>query len=380
MYILGIETSCDDTAAAVLEVGGGFAKPSRGFGEPKFSVLANTSYSQIAIHKKFGGVVPNLASRAHLKKIIPTIKEALRVAKTKPNKIDLIAVTRGPGLMPSLLIGVNTARALAYRFHKPIIGVNHIEGHIYSNWLTAQDSSRNLVRRKKRINFPALILIVSGGHTELVLMKGHGKYQIIGQTLDDAAGEAFDKTARLLGLGFPGGPAIAASAAKFSIFNFSPYGRSPVGRQFSINLPRPMINSKDYNFSFSGLKTAVLYLYNNLVKKSASRRTKEKIVPMMADEVQNAIVDVLTVKTVKAVKNLNPKTVMIAGGVSANKALREKMAREFESYKIPFFTPDISYATDNAAMIAIAGYFNYLKKKPGMNSWKKIETDANLKL
>ncbi len=351
MRILGIETSCDDTAAAVIEAKGGLAKPS-------FSVLANISYSQVAIHKKFGGIVPNLASRAHLEKIIPTIKKTLRVAKTKPDKIDLIAVTRGPGLIPSLLIGVNTARALSYKWQKPIIGVNHIEGHIYSNWINRE--------RMGEIRFPALVLIVSGGHTELVLMKGYGKYKIIGQTLDDAAGEAFDKTARLLGLGFPGGPAIAAMANQLSTKNY----------QLKTTLPRPMINSKDYNFSFSGLKTAVLYLYNDLVKKYP----KEKIIPAMAAEVQNAIVDVLTAKIVKAVKNLNPKTVMIAGGVSANKALREKMAKEFGSYKIPFLMPDISYSTDNAAMIAAAGYFNYIQKKPAKDSWKKIEANANLKL
>ena len=352
MYIIGIETSCDDTAVAVIEAKGGLTKPV-------FSILANISYSQVAIHKKFGGIVPNLASRAHLEKIIPTIKEALRAAKTKPDKIDLIAVTRGPGLMPSLLIGVNTARALAYKWQKPIIGINHIEGHIYSNWIQMIDSGNQSL-------FPALILIVSGGHTELVLMKNYGKYKIIGQTLDDAAGEAFDKTARLLGLGFPGGPAIAAEAAKFQV----------PSSKFHVRLPRPMINSKDYNFSFSGLKTAVLYLYNDLVKKYP----KEKIVPAMAAEVQNAIVDVLTAKIVKAVKNLNPKTVMIAGGVSANKALREKMAKEFGSYKIPFLMPDTSYSTDNAAMIAAAGYFNYIQKKPAKDSWKKIEANANLKL
>ena len=361
MYILGIETSCDDTAVAVIGAKGGFNKPS-------FSVLANTSYSQVAIHKKFGGIVPNLASRAHLEKIIPTIKEALRVAKTKPDKIDLIAVTRGPGLMPSLLIGVNTARALAYRFRKPIVGVNHIEGHIFSNWLPpVRESTKHEARSTKKIEFPALILVVSGGHTELVLMKDYGKYKIIGQTLDDAAGECFDKTARLLGLGFPGGPAIAAEALKFKIENL----------KLKISLPRPMINSKDYNFSFSGLKTAVLYLYNNLTAQDCS---SNNVRPAMAVEVQNAIVDVLTAKTVKAIKNLNPKTVMIAGGVSANKALREKMAEEFESYKIPFLMPDTSHATDNAAMIATAGYFEYIQKKPAKDSWKNLVADANLKL
>ncbi len=351
MYILGIETSCDDTAAAVIEAKGGLAKPS-------FSVLANTSYSQVAIHKKFGGIVPNLASRAHLKKIIPTIKEALRVAKTKPDKIDLIAATRGPGLMPSLLIGINIARALAYRFRKPIIGVNHMEGHIFSNWLT-----------NKKIEFPALILIVSGGHTELVLMKNYGKYKIIGQTLDDAAGECFDKTSRLLELGFPGGPAIAASAAMANKLPITNY-------KLQVQLPRPMIHSKDYNFSFSGLKTAVLYLYNDLIKKYSP----EEIRPTMADEIQNAIVDVLTAKTVRAVENFNPKSVMICGGVSANKKLREEMAKRIAPYKIPMFIPDFAYTTDNAAMIAAAGYFNCLADKPKKDSWKKIEANANLKL
>lgn len=352
MYILGIETSCDDTAVAVVEAKGGFKKPL-------FSVLANTSYSQVAIHKKFGGIVPNLASRAHLEKIIPTIKKALTISGIRGmSDIDLIAVTRGPGLMPSLLIGVNVARALAYGCRTPVIGVNHIEGHIYSNWLA-----------NKKIEFPALILTVSGGHTELVLMKNYGKYKIVGRTLDDAAGEAFDKTARLMGLGFPGGPAIAAEAAKFS-----PFGGSPEGEKFT--LPRPMINSNDYNFSFSGLKTATLYLYNDLIKTYSSK----KIRLAMAAEVQNAIVDVLTIKTIKAIKNLNPKSVMIAGGVSANKKLREKMAEKVAPYKIPLFVPDFAYTTDNAAMIAIAGYFSYLHKKPSKDFWKKIEANANLEL
>ncbi len=348
MKILGIETSCDDTAAAVIEAKGGFKKPF-------FSVLANTSYSQVAIHKKFGGIVPNLASRAHLQKIYPTIKEALKIAKAKLEDIDLIAVTRGPGLMPSLLIGVNAARVLAYRFRKPIIGVNHIEGHIFSNWLA-----------NKKIGFPALVLTVSGGHTELVLMKDYGKYKVVGRTLDDAAGEAFDKAARLLGLGFPGGPQIAAKAAKFSISNF----------QFSIKLPRPMINSKDFNFSFSGLKTAVLYLYNDLIKKYPP----EEIKPAFAAEVQNAIIDVLISKTIKAVEKFNPKTIMVSGGVSANKKLREIMIEKVAPYGIPLLIPDFAYTTDNAAMIAVAGYFDYLKKKPATDAWKKLEANANLEL
>ena len=363
MKILGIETSCDDTAAAVIEAKGGFAKPA-------FSVLANTSYSQVAIHKKFGGIVPNLASRAHAEKIYPTIKGTLRAAKTKLDDIDLIAVTRGPGLMPSLLIGVNAARTLAYRFRKPIIGVNHIEGHIFSNWLPPvrefpisnfQFSNKNL--------FPALILVVSGGHTELALMSNYGKYKIIGQTVDDAAGEAFDKTARLLELGFPGGPAIAREAEKLSRVA----GSRQAGK---ISLPRPMINSNDYNFSFSGLKTAVLYLYNDLIKT----RAPEEIRPAMATEIQDAIVEVLVSKTVKAAKKFNPKTMMIAGGVAADKKLRKVMAEKIAPYGIPLLVPDFAYATDNAAMIAAAGYFSCLKKKPASEAWKKIKTDANLKL
>ena len=351
MKILGIETSCDDTAAAVIEAKGGLKKPC-------FSVLSNVSYSQVAIHKKFGGIVPNLASRAHLQKITPTVKAALLISEIRRiSEIDLIAVTRGPGLAPSLLVGINFARALAYRFRKPIIGVNHIEGHIFSNWLLGE-----------KVNFPALILVVSGGHTELVLMSAKGGsasggkdsmgYQIVGQTLDDAAGECFDKSARILGLGFPGGPAIAAEAKKFKIENL----------KLKISLPRPMVNSNNYNFSFSGLKTAVLYSYKGKNKSA------------MAYEIQEAIIDVLIAKTLKAVKNFQPKTVMIAGGVAANKKLREYLVKKIAPYEIPLLIPNLAYTTDNAAMIAAAGYFNYLKKKPRENSWKNIKTDANLKL
>ncbi len=290
--------------------------------------------------------------------------------------IDLIAVTRGPGLMPSLLIGGNVARALSYGCRTPVIGVNHIEGHIFSNWLPPVRKISNLkFQISKKIEFPALILTVSGGHTELILMKDYGKYKIIGRTLDDAAGEAFDKTARLMGLGFPGGPAIAAEADKNQ--------KSKIKNQkFDIKLPRPMINSNNYNFSFSGLKTAVLYSYNDLIKKYSPKEIK----PAMAAEVQNAIIDVLTAKTIKAVKNLNPKTVMIAGGVSANKKLREKMAEKIAPYKIPLFAPDFAYTTDNGAMIAVAGYFSAIGGSPkggnypSKNSWKKIEANANLEL
>ncbi|OGD29637.1 tRNA (adenosine(37)-N6)-threonylcarbamoyltransferase complex transferase subunit TsaD [Candidatus Azambacteria bacterium RIFCSPHIGHO2_01_FULL_44_55] len=360
MYILGIETSCDDTAAAVIKAEGGLKKPS-------FSVLSNLSYSQVATHRKFGGVVPNLASRDHLKKIIPTIKTALERARLKEKQIDLIAVTRGPGLAPSLLVGINTARALAYAWKKPVIGVNHIEGHIYSNWLEPIGvNPKSEARNPKQIKFPALILIVSGGHTELVLMQNYGKYKIIGWTRDDAAGEAFDKTARLLGLRYPGGPAIAAEADKFKILNL----------KFKITLPRPMINSNDFDFSFSGLKTAVLYAYQDLIKKYAPKVIR----PAMSFEVQQAITEVLVAKTLKAAKKYRPKTVMIAGGVAANKNLREKMTETFGFLKIPFLVPEMPYTTDNAAMIAACGYFRHLAKKTSRDSWKKIKMSANLKL
>lgn len=386
MKILGIETSCDDTAAAVVEAQILPAGRQGEFGSPSFSVLSNVSYSQVAIHKKFGGIVPNLASRAHLQKIAPMVKAALSISKTNRDKIDLIAVTRGPGLMPSLLVGVNFARALAYKWKKPVIEVNHIEGHIYSNWLSSQDSSRHLMRLNNKIELPALILIVSGGHTELALMKGYGKYKIIGETLDDAAGECFDKTARILGLGFPGGPAIARLAEQWQ-------EGLPKGKK--IQLPRPMINSKNYNFSFSGLKTAVLYLYNDLIQNmepsnydvAIHRNNKcrdsaevKKIKSAIANEIQQAIIDVLTAKTLKAIKNFRPKAVMIAGGVSANKKLRNEMALKIVPYKIPFFAPELKYTTDNAAMIAVTGYFSYLNKKPVHDSWKKIAADANLKI
>ena len=375
MYILGIETSCDDTAAAVVEANGGLSKP-------QFSVLSSISYSQVAIHKKYGGIVPNLASRAHLEKIAPTVESALSIANVNNKKINLIAVTRGPGLMPSLLVGINFARALAYKWQKPIIGVNHIEGHIYSNWLSPIANVKFQMSNVKNIEFPALILIVSGGHTELVFMKDYGKYKIIGETLDDAAGECFDKTARILGLGYPGGPAIARQAEQWKSrsLNHKPQINLKIqNTKYKIQLPRPMINSKDYNFSFSGLKTAVLYSYKNMNKSAILRQTHDpELIRGMANEVQDAIVDVLVSKTIKAAKNFRPKTVMIAGGVAANKKLREEMTIKIAPYKIPFLVPDLSYTTDNAAMIAVAGY--YLKLRPTIDSWKKVKADANLRL
>lgn len=331
MKILGIETSCDETAAAVVENG--------------TKVLSNVVASSVEVHKKYGGIVPEQAAREQLKSILPVISESLEQAKTKLIDIDAIAVTVGPGLLGSLLVGVETAKTFAYVLKKPIVPVNHLHGHIYGCWVDSE----------KVPEFPAIVLIVSGGHTELVLMEDHGKFKFIGGTRDDAAGEAFDKTARLLGLGYPGGPAIAACAAQFPMTN----------DQLPINLPRPMIGSRDFDFSFSGLKTAVL----REVQKQKEITEEFKIV--MAYEIQEAITDVLVAKTESAVNFYLPKSVLVVGGVSANTALREKMQEKFEN----LFIPPIKYCTDNAAYIASCAFYNY-KPVP----WQKIIADPGLEI
>jgi len=322
MLILGIETSCDDTGIAIIKVSGKK--------RPIFNIISNVVSSQIKVHQKYGGVVPNLAAREHLRNIEPCLKTAFKKAKIKPKDIDLIAVTIGPGLIPSLLIGVHFAKALAYKLQKHIVGVNHIEAHILANLL-----------ENKEIKFPAIALVVSGGHTQLVLMKKIGDYEILGETRDDAAGECFDKVAKLLGLGYPGGPEISKQAEK--------------AKKSSIELPRPMINQKNYDFSFSGLKTAVLY-----------KTKKQKInIPEMCKETQQAIIDVLIKKTLRAAKEYKAKTIILAGGVAANKELRKQL-------KGKVLIPDLSLCTDNGAMIAIAGYFN--------KSTKNVKANANLRI
>lgn len=380
MLILGIETSCDDTACAILEASGSLQKPN-------FKILSNIVSSQIQIHSEFGGIVPSLAARAHWKNIIPvlekTFKEAALNSKKLSNRgvlrwlpacrkqgqglvkqntaigqfiklIDLIAVTKGPGLPPSLVSGVNTARLLSFIFKKPILGINHLEGHIYANFLNSP-----------KIIFPAICLIVSGGHTQLILMKNYGNYEIIGETRDDAVGEAFDKTARLLGLGFPGGPFIAKLAQK--------------GDSSAFKLPRPMMESKNYDFSFSGLKTAVLYLLEDL--KKSGKKIDLKLKANLAASFEQAAVDVLVEKTLRAAKNFKIKTILIGGGVAANIKLKEnlKMKIEKELPKISYIFPQSKLTTDNGAMIAAAGYFNWLKKKKS-DDILKLEPDANLRL
>jgi len=393
MIILAIETSCDETAVAITKSGKG-----------NLAILSEAVSSQIKLHADWGGVVPNLAAREHLKNIMPLISYSLKKAKVSPREIDLIATTRGPGLIPALLVGNNVSKTLAWIWKKPLLGINHIEGHIYSNFINKIGViSKSLPRRQAgqipiskkiknsklkiqnySIRFPVLCLIVSGGHTQLILMKNHLRYEIIGQTLDDAAGEAFDKVARILGLGYPGGPAIAKMAMEFPISKsqFPHKSKIKIANKFEISLPRPMINSGDFNFSFSGLKTAALYL----VKKIPASRLST-LEPQICREFQQAVIDVLLSKTIAAAKKFKPKTVLIAGGVSANKELRNqlKMALKRSFPAAAYREPDSRYSIDNAVMIASAAHYRWRKmtaeqKKASLSNWKKNDASANLKL
>lgn len=349
MKILGIETSCDETAMAVIEVKS----------KEEIKVLSNVISSQVKLHAKYGGVVPNLAAREHVKNIRHVFNLALKEGEIKDfeKEINLIAVTRGPGLGPALLVGLIFAKTTAWLHKKLLVGVNHLEGHIYSNWLSnapAQDI------------FPALNLIVSGGHTELVFMKNHGQYKVIGETLDDAVGEAFDKVARLLELGYPGGPAVAQRATEFKVKSL----------KLKVEFPRPMIDSKNYNFSYSGLKTAVLYKIRDL--KNSKIKISPAVVNEICHEFQKAAIDVLVQKTMRAAKEYKVKSILLSGGVSANKLLREELRLNTAEAGLKYFQPPMEYTTDNAAMIAVAGYFNFLKNKK--TDHKSVKMDANLEL
>lgn len=318
MLILGIETSCDETSTCLLEVQNNKAR-----------LNGHVIVSQANLHKKYGGVVPELAAREHIKTIIPALKETGMTPKTK---IDAIAVTVGPGLISSLMVGVEVAKTLAWALKKPLIKVNHIEGHIYSPFLDLE----------LKFSFPYLALIVSGGHTELILMGGHGNYKLVGCTQDDAVGEAFDKVAKLLGLSYPGGPAISALAQS--------------GNPGAFDFPRPMINDPSLNFSFSGLKTAVLYQVEKI--KTVTPKIKKDICASF----EKACVDVLIYKTLKAVKKYNVKKIILAGGVSANTKLREEFSGKARKEKLNLLISPLAYTGDNAAMIALAGYFHAIKK------------------
>ena len=363
MIILAIETSCDETAAAIVE-----------FKKDRVEVLSNIISSQVKTHSKYGGVVPALAARMHLRNMTPVLRRAFKAAEK--NKIDYIAATKGPGLIPALMIGVSAAKALSYSLNKPLVGVNHLEGHIYANWLEESIKSvksKVKVKSKSQNNynlwkpeFPILCLIVSGGHTQLVLMKKDLNYKIIGETVDDAAGEAFDKVAKLLGLSYPGGPLIEKIAKKGD------------GNKFSFT--RPMINSKNYNFSFSGLKTAVLYKVRGR-NEAVPRLYDKQYQANIAASFQQAVIDVLISKTIKAAREYKVKSILLGGGVSANKEL-QKQLKEIINKEIPdtgYRIPDTNLTTDNALMIAIAAYYNVIGRK-NIKSWKSVQTDANLKL
>lgn len=354
MIILSIETSCDETAAAIV-------KFSRG----KAEVLASVVSSQIKMHSKYGGVVPSLASRMHLKNMIPVLAETFDVSGIVKKKIDYIAVTNGPGLIPALMLGVSAGNALAFFLNKPLIGVNHIEGHIYANWLQPIGNQKPKTKNKDyklwKPEFPALCLIVSGGHTQLILMKKDLDYEIIGETVDDAAGEAFDKVAKLLNLGYPGGPLIEKMAREGDADRFK--------------FTRPMIQSKDFNFSFSGLKTAVLYE----IKKESKMNSRYK--KDMAASFQETVVDVLVSKTIRAAKKHGAKSIIVGGGVSANGKLREGLYKAIKA-EIPFSifrVPLSNLTTDNALMIAVAAYYHALNNK-NISDWRNVKADANLKL
>lgn len=360
MKILAIETSCDDTSVAVLEAR---AK--------NIKVLANIISSQTKIHAPYGGVFPSLAAREHEKNLPKVLKLALRQAGLRDaGKTDLLCVTRGPGLEIALWRGINFAQSLAQTYKKPLIGTNHLVGHIFSNWLKplGQNSSLSFLFDKK--NYPILNLVVSGGHTQLVLLTKPYQFKLLGETLDDAAGEAFDKTARLLGLGYPGGPIVSLRATQTQ--------NSKKDTNHNIKFPRPMINSKNLDFSFSGLKTSVLYKIRDL-KNSGIKITKN-IVNEICYEFQEATTDVLVHKTLKAAQQYGVKTVTLSGGVSANKRLRqqleEKVSKKLDSVNL--LKPLMTYTADNAAMIGLATYLGYLNNKKIASGKETISAKGNL--
>ena len=315
--ILAIETSCDETACAIIENGR--------------ALLSSIVASQMELHARYGGVFPEVASRQHVLSIIPVVQNALSQAQLTLNDIDAIAVTQGPGLAGSLIVGMNMAKGMSLALDKPLMGVNHLEGHIYSAWV---HNTGETVPPEPQ--FPLLALLVSGGHTELNLMTDHLTYQRLGATLDDAAGEAFDKVARLLDLPYPGGPSIQKSAED--------------GDPNRFNFPRAWLNDS-WNFSFSGVKTSVLYEVQALKKKNATIPTAD-----IAASFQQAVIDVLFKKTMNAAREFNVKEILIAGGVSANRVLRQTFKSQTE---FPVHIPPLALCTDNAAMIASAGYFRY---------------------
>jgi len=336
MIVLAIETSCDDTGAAVLLDGR--------------KILSNVVSSQIPIHQKYGGVVPELASRRHIESIVPIVSQALEEAKVTLSEIDGVAVTHGPGLVGSLLVGLSFAKSLSFARGIPFIGVNHIEGHLSAIFLE-KDSPR----------FPFIGLVVSGGHTSLFRVDGFGKYKRLGQTRDDAAGEAFDKVAKLLGLGYPGGPIIDEL--------------SKLGNPTAIRFPRPSLGKNSFDFSFSGLKTAVV----NYVRSHPEPQGgyPEDLVQDIVSSFQEAVVEVLVKKTLQAAQHQGLRRVVLSGGVAANRRLRERIGEETSQTMMKIYLPSPSFCTDNAAMVGVVGY-EYLKR--GIQSPLSLNAFSNLPL
>ncbi len=348
MVILGIETSCDETSAGIVEK----VKNIR-----KVKLLSNIVTSSLPLHSKTGGIIPESAAREQLRFIIPVIEKAIDDSKIKIKNIDAIAITVGPGLLGSLLVGVETAKTLSYVWKKPLIPVNHLIGHIYANFVGGISNFEFRISNfsAEEILFPAVCLIVSGGHTDLILMFDHGRIKWLGGTRDDAAGEAFDKIGRLLDLPYPGGPSIEKASLKGdpNVFNF----------------PRPMIGSSDFDFSFSGLKTAVLR------EVKAMKQLNNETIYNMCASVQQAIIDVLVTKTLKAAQKYNVKSILLGGGVAANQKLRDEFKFKIENLKLKILlsVPPKYLCTDNSAMIAAAAAFN-LNPTP----LKKIQANPEL--
>jgi len=331
MIVLSVESSCDETSVSINRDG--------------VNILSNVVLSQIDVHKQYGGVVPEIASREHIKGITIVFEEAIEVAGIKKEEIDLVAVTKGPGLIRSLLIGVNAAKAFAFANDIPILGVHHIAGHIYANAIS------------EPLQFPLICLVVSGGHTELILMKEHYDFVKLGETMDDAIGEAYDKITRTVGLGYPGGPVVDRLA-----------------KEGSPSYKMPNIDQRDsYNFSFSGIKSHVINLVHNI-----KQRNEEVNIPDLCASFQETVTEVLVNKSLKAIDEYNAKMFIIAGGVAANKGLRAKISERITHVKV--VVPEFRYCTDNAAMIGVAGYYQYRKQKQSddmtLNGSSRLKMEA----
>ena len=336
MLVLGLETSCDETAAAVLKDGD--------------TLLSNVINDQIGIHSKYGGIVPELAGRSHIDRVHRVIEEAVKEAGAQLRDLDLIAVTMGPGLIGSLLVGLNTAKGLSYGLNTPMIGVNHLEGHLLAIFL------------QKKIQFPFVALIVSGGHTDLYRASDFGQYKLLGRTRDDAAGESFDKVGKMLGLPYPGGPAIERLARK--------------GNGKAHKFPRAYLEKGSLDFSFSGLKTSVRTFLKQREQDNRITLTDEDI----SAGFQDAVIDVLVDKLISACKKEKISRIVVTGGVAANSALREAVRNMAQSYRFEASFPDQIFCTDNAAMIACAGYHKFVRDKNLLADLKALDAKANLPL